>query len=128
MKKFTLNTPKPKWLLWLTIVLFMPFLAMAQNGAIVTGTIVNEGGEPLQGVTVKATSQDQKDNFTTATNENGVFVFRQLTVGGVYTFTTSYVEYEQNSVRSFTVKQGNNSILIKLQPSNNSLSQVVVIG
>ena len=36
--------------------------------------------------------------------------------------------YATYNLKAFAVKQGSNSILIKLNPSNNSLNEVVVIG
>lgn len=128
MKKITFKKPWLQWLLWLALIFLMKVPSLAQNSAVVTGTIVSPNGELLQGATIKAGTKNQKDNFTTATNEKGVFVLRQLKAGSTYTFTASYVGYEENTVNSFQVKPGNNSILIKLQPSKNSLDQVVVIG
>lgn len=128
MKKITFKTWKPKWLLWLALILLIKLPSTAQNSAVVTGTIVNANGEPLQGATIRAAGKAQKDNFTTVANEKGVFVLRQLKSGSVYTLTASYVGYEENIVSSFAVKPGNNSVSIRLQPSNNSLNQVVVIG
>ncbi|MEJ7676684.1 MAG: TonB-dependent receptor plug domain-containing protein [Segetibacter sp.] len=128
MKKITFKTMKLKWLLWLALILLMKLPSVAQNSAAVTGSIVSPNGELLQGATIKVSSKNKKDNFTTVTNEKGVFALRQLKPGAIYTFTASYVGYEENIINSFTPKAGNNSILIKLQPSNNSINQVVVIG
>src|SRR4051795_6684230 len=103
MKKTTLKTLKLKWLLWLALIFLVKLPVRAQ---IVTGKILAENQEQLQGATVRADSRDQKDNFTSMTNEKGVFVFRQLRPGVAYKFTASYVGYEENTISSFTVKQG----------------------
>jgi TonB-linked SusC/RagA family outer membrane protein len=101
--------------------------ASAQNTAAVTGTVMNENGEMLQGVTVKA-SNNAKENYTTITNEKGLFSFSQLKSGESYTFTASYIGYE-DAVNNVTVNaSGNNSVLIRLKPANNALNEVVVIG
>ena len=128
MKSITFKISNLKQLLWLALIFLFTLPLKAQNNAVVTGTVISENGDLLQGVTVKAISENEKESYTALTNDKGVFVFRQLTVGGEYNFTASYVGYDDNAVRSFKVKSGNNSILIKLQPSNNSLEQVVVIG
>ncbi len=127
MKSITFKISNLKQLLWLALIFLFTLPLKAQNNAVVTGTVISENGDLLQGVTVKAISENEKESYTALTNDKGVFVFRQLTVGGEYNFTASYVGYDDNAVRSFKVKSGNNSILIKLQPSNNSLEQVVVI-
>lgn len=128
MKSMTFKTSRLRLLLWPALIFLCVLSAKAQNTAIVTGTVISENGDFLQGVTVKAVNQKQNESYTALTNEKGVFIFRQLTVGASYDFTASYVGYQENTISSFTVKQGNNSILIKLQPSNNSLDQIVVIG
>lgn len=128
MKKITFKARSLQWLLWFAFILLIKLPSLAQNSAVVTGTIANANGELLQGATVEVTGKNQKDNFTTVTNEKGVFVLRQLRSGAAYAVTVSYVGYEENTINSFTAKAGNNSLFIKLQPSNNAINQVVVIG
>lgn len=108
--------------------LFLCMHLAAQNTAPVTGTVMNENGEMLFGVTVNATSFNPKESFTTTTNEKGLFTFSKLQTGVSYTLTASYVGYD-NAVSNVMVNaSSNNSVLIRLQPSNNSLNEVVVIG
>ncbi|MBV9961044.1 MAG: SusC/RagA family TonB-linked outer membrane protein [Parafilimonas sp.] len=119
-----------KKVFWLPCVLLLIGLnASAQNTATVTGTVMNEKGELLPGVTVKATGAGSKESFTTATNDKGLFVFSKLKEGTNYTLTASYVGYDNNNSTVVSATQGgNNSVLIRLQPSNNALNEVVVIG
>ncbi|MGI8950785.1 MAG: SusC/RagA family TonB-linked outer membrane protein [Chitinophagaceae bacterium] len=129
MKILTAKNRKSIWILCFLCFFSTQFRVTAQQeSGIVTGTVVSEKGELLTGVTLKATNTNTKENFTTITNEKGIFVFRKMRIGSNYTITASYVGYETNIVQSFNVKDANNSILIKLNPSSNSLDQVVVIG
>ena len=103
--------------------------ASAQNTTTVTGTVMNENGELLSGVTVKATDQGSNESFTSTTNEKGLFSFSKLKVGTSYTLSASYVGYDVNTSTVISPMQnGSNSVLIRLQPSNNALNEVVVIG
>lgn len=116
---------------WLYILLFVliRFSASAQESmASLTGTVLNEKGDAMPGVTVLAANTSGNERFTTLTNEHGLFTFQQLKVGRTYSFTCSYVGYENNVVSSFTIKNGSNSLLVKLTATNNLLDQVVVIG
>jgi TonB-linked SusC/RagA family outer membrane protein len=114
---------------WLLAILFACTIsATAQNTAIVTGTVMNENGELLQGVTVNATSTQTKESFTEVTNEKGLFTFSKLSAGRTYTLTASYVGYDNNVTTVSPGESGSNSVLIRLQPSNNALNEVVVIG
>src|SRR3982751_483946 len=125
----TAKNQKSRWLFWFLFLLLTQLKVAAQNDeAVVTGTVVNEKAELLTGVTVSATSADSKENYTALTNEKGAFTFGRMKVGKTYNFTASYIGYEVNTLKSFSVKSGSNSILIKLQPSDNTLNQVVVIG
>ncbi|HEY2726345.1 MAG TPA: carboxypeptidase-like regulatory domain-containing protein, partial [Parafilimonas sp.] len=89
MKKITLLRKRMFWLPCMLLLLVMS--ASAQNTATVTGTVMNENGELLVGVTVKATAAATKENFTTVTNDKGLFVFSKLKEGVSYTLTASYI-------------------------------------
>ncbi len=122
--------PAYKWLFWLTWLLLpaLPTIAQNNNG-VVTGTVISEQGEMLSGVSVTATNVDKKTEVhSTATDEKGVFTFNRLTVGATYSFEASYIGFETNYIQKFSVKEGNNSVLIKLTQSKKSLDEVVVIG
>src|SRR4051812_4893516 len=100
----------------------------AQGTTVVTGTVANDKGDMLSGVTVNAANTGTKESYTTVTNEKGIFSFSRMKASTTYTFTASYIGYETATVKSFSVKQGSNSLLIRLEPSDNSLNQIVVIG
>ncbi len=125
--KITLLQKKMHWLLCFALLVVIQ--ASAQNSAIVTGTVISENGELLPGVTVNATAMGTNENFTTVTNEKGLFSFPGLKVGTNYSLSASYVGYQVNDPISILPNQvGNSSVLIRLQPTSNSLNEVVVIG
>ena len=113
----------------LSALLFLISTISFGQTSAVTGTVMNENGELLTGVTVKAINIQSKESFSTVTNEKGLFSFPGLKVGNSYSLHASYIGYEMNGESTISPTQnGNNSVLIRLQPSNNALNEVVVIG
>lgn len=112
---------------WLMTFLFCCLTSWAQQTALVTGTVINEKNEALQGVTVIVSSVNGKENYTGVTDEKGIFGFKRLQAGSSYNFSITYIGYEPGSVKKYQVKQGeNNSLLIKLNAISSSLDEVVV--
>lgn len=107
--------------------LMMTFPAFAQQNAVVTGTVVTEKGEPINGVQVSASQTGSKESVSTSTNEKGIFVFKQLTGDVSYQFIFSYVGYEKQQLSNFKVLPGKkNTLFIKMAEHNKLLDQVVV--
>lgn len=126
MKKII--TQKPYRLLCCCLLL-MNFCLHAQQNTIVSGTVRSESGELLSGVTVTAKNANSKESFKTITNEKGVFTFTGLKPESAYNLIASYVGYDSSVNNSFTVTTGgNNNLVFRLNPSNNPLNEVVVIG
>src|SRR4051812_35229591 len=95
-----LKSRRPKWLLFFFCMMLMQLYGAAQEQAAVTGTVTGDNDELLEGVTVKASSTGSRESYTTVTNARGVFTFQRLKVGSAYTFTVSYIGYDQATVRS----------------------------
>ena len=119
---------KQRWLLLLLLMLLQVAVRAQEGEALLTGTVLNEKGDALPGVTILASRTSGNETVTAITNEKGMFTFQRLKVGSTYSFTSSYVGYETNVVAAFTVKTGSNSLLVKMASSSNTLDQVVVIG
>lgn len=107
-----------RWLLGIFLaMLLMPVPAFAQNLRTVTGTVIDETGEPLLGATVRVTGE----TIGTATDLDGRFTLkipqsaRQLTV--------SYVGYD-----NLTVDITSDAMTITMKPNSELLDEVVVIG
>jgi TonB-linked SusC/RagA family outer membrane protein len=130
MKNWTAITLRPRLVLWLVFIFIVhPFAFAQDNEGTVTGTVISQNGDILSGVSVTArNASDNDESFNAMTNEKGVFVFHRLKIGNIYDFVVSYVGYETNTINGYSVKEKNNSILIKLTQTDQSLEQVVVIG
>ncbi|MBK1438848.1 TonB-dependent receptor [Parapedobacter sp. ISTM3] len=115
---------------WVTILaLFATISASAQNGGQVRGTVMDNSGMPLSGVTVAALGADGTQAATTATNTDGMFVLQGLQTGANYTIRFSLIGYEVHEMADFTVRPGdNNSILVRMAEQTSALDEVVVIG
>src|SRR5829696_211484 len=80
-------------------------LCAQQTTAVVTGTVTNDKGDLMAGVSVNAANPASKEDYNTVTNERGIFTFSTMKLGSSYTFTATYVGYEPGVIRNFTVKQ-----------------------
>jgi TonB-linked SusC/RagA family outer membrane protein len=88
-----------------------------QSGKTVVGTVVDENGEPMMGVTVM---KGQK--AVAVTDLDGKFTVNEIAANDVLTFT--YVGYRD--VKESVGTRG--TINVKMQPNEESLNEVVVIG
>ncbi|PRY21927.1 TonB-linked SusC/RagA family outer membrane protein [Spirosoma oryzae] len=120
----------PVWLL----LLLLSAPAMAQSTARMRGTVLDETGQPLVGVTVlideeRGTAAGQSAARGTTSDAKGLFAFDNLRAGGRYTVTASYIGYEKQTTPNFLINAGdNNSLLIRMKPEQRTLNDVVVIG
>ncbi len=88
------------------LVLLMTLQGFARNSGVeVTGTVMSDKGDLLAGVTVEARRIGSNEKFTTLTNEKGIFVFKNLIPGNKYDFSFSFVGYEGNNFKAYTVKE-----------------------
>lgn len=122
--------PGKRWLVAsLCALLLLPCLTWAQGlQAEVRGSVFNDKGDPLNGVSVLAENEAAHQKYTTTTDSNGVFVFTQLTAGLKYNFIFSFVGYKSDTYKGFMVEQQGrkNSLLMRLQENDKQLDQVVV--
>ena len=96
--------------------------AMGQVGSV-SGKIVNENKEPLEGVTVKI----DKTEINTITNSEGVFQFKSVPVGK-YTLLVTYVGKATLSREIDVIVNATLSVPLELNEQQNSLNEVVVKG
>ncbi|GAA4777797.1 TonB-dependent receptor [Olivibacter ginsenosidimutans] len=103
--------------------------AWGQEGAQVRGTVLDDKGSPLEGVTVSAQQKGGVTSQTTLTDKQGLFVLKGLKIGDVYDVHFSRVGYEPYQEKNFIVRSGEqNSMLIRLTLSTDVLDEVVVVG
>ena len=106
------------WLLGLILlILLIPVSAYAQNQRTVTGTVIDETGEPLIGASVKVVGEP----IGAATDLDGHYTLKVPTTAKQLTF--SYVGYE-----NLTVDITSDVMDVTLKPNNEVLDEVVVIG
>ncbi len=116
-----------------SLILILTFIgkqsvAQVTKNADLTGKVLTEKGEVLQGATVSAQNSVTKTIAYSVTDDNGNFLFRKLLVGNKYNFTFTFLGYEAGTIKNLTVKEGNqnNSVSIRLNEKNAVLGQVVV--
>lgn len=126
------RTNRKKTIIWslLFMLIFIGERSFSQTGttADITGTVLNEKGEALQGGTVAARNKATNTTLYSVTDDNGVFNFRKAAMGSKYDFSFDFLGYEAGEIRAFEVspdKQKNN-ITIRLKEKNAVLGQVVV--
>lgn len=106
------------WLLGLILsILLIPVSAYAQNQRTVTGTVMDETGEPLIGASVKVVGEP----IGAATDLDGRYTVKVPAKAKQLRF--SYVGYE-----NLTVDITSDVIDVTLKPNNEVLDEVVVIG
>lgn len=107
-----------RWLLGIILsILLIPVPAHAQNQRTVTGTVIDETGEPLIGASVFVTGE----SIGTVTDLNGRYTL--VIPAAARQLTFSYVLY-----KTLTVDITSDVIDAALKPDNETLAEVVVIG
>ncbi|HKO79908.1 MAG TPA: SusC/RagA family TonB-linked outer membrane protein, partial [Chitinophagaceae bacterium] len=86
---------------------------------VVKGTVANQGGEPLQGVTV----QSKANGKATTTHQDGSF---QLEVPPNSVLTVSHVGFIAKDIKVGTTDQSN--LVLELIANKNEMEQVIVVG
>ncbi|MDE6610596.1 MAG: carboxypeptidase-like regulatory domain-containing protein, partial [Muribaculaceae bacterium] len=118
MDKAIGNAEIRRWILGMILsILLIPVSAYAQTQRTVTGTVLDETGEPLIGATVKV----EGTTLGTSTDFDGHFSLNIPESAKQLTF--SYVGYINQ-----TVEITSDVIDVTLQPNSEILDEVVVIG
>lgn len=112
-------------------ILFCFRIDAQQSGSTVevTGTVMNDKGDLLEGVTVQAKSISSPSTLILSgvTDEKGMFVIKQILPGGKYDFEFTIVGHEIGYYKGFVAKfDEKNSILIRMVQSSKELNEVVV--
>ena len=104
--------------------------AQAQNTtASMTGTVVDENGDPLPGTNVLAVHQPTGTRYGVATGGNGQFSIRGMRVGGPYTVTASFVGYQEIRRTGIQLQlDQTREINFQLQEQTAEMEEVEVIG
>ncbi|SDE14488.1 SusC/RagA family TonB-linked outer membrane protein [Pedobacter soli] len=95
----------------------VPATELNNRFATINGTVTDEKGQPLPGVSV----YDKQTKKTTSTDGNGKF---SIEANNGATLVFSFVGFDTQEV----IVSGNKTINIKLKESSNTLNEVVAIG
>lgn len=104
---------------FLTFCILMTHLAVfAQNGISVSGTVIDEGGQPLPGasIIIKGTTTGTQTDF------DGLYVLNDVPSDG--TLVISYIGYSSQEI----LVNGQSTIDISLSEDSQTLDEVVVVG
>jgi len=103
------------------------FAQEVSNKSGISGTVSSEKGDFLTGATVKAVNTVTNSIAFSVTDDNGGFLFRNLTAGK-YDLTVTFLGYEHAIQEGVIVDQNaqKNSYSIKMKEKNAVLGQVVV--
>lgn len=99
-----------------------------QNTASVKGTVKDDNGNPLVGVSVRAVNSSTSSVAGTQTDPLGVFNFQRLQAGS-YSFTFSMIGVESRNMGGYSLKGGETTTInVTMSDSSQSLDQVTVVG
>ncbi len=102
--------------------------AQSQTGEVV-GTVIDNNGAPVPLASVMAKNNSSGFTTGTTTDSTGHFTFRNLPLGGPYTFTITAVNFLGQDLTGYTIKSGSRiSLSASLEPSVVNLKEVVVTG
>ncbi|PRD52749.1 SusC/RagA family TonB-linked outer membrane protein [Sphingobacterium gobiense] len=111
------------------LLLMIPLTSIAQQAAVIRGTVMDSRGQPLAGVTVETVDSVKNQRFQASTNANGIFFLGGLSSDRSYDVLFSRLGYERYVERRFLVRAGdNNSLLVRMSAGSEKVDEVVVVG
>ncbi|PEN09300.1 hypothetical protein CRI93_00795 [Longimonas halophila] len=97
--------------------------------ASISGTVVDEEGEPLPGANVIAVHEPSGTQYGASSQSNGRYNLRGLRVGGPYTVTASFVGYRPLEETDINLQLGQDLTLnFDMVPESAELEEVRVVG
>jgi TonB-linked SusC/RagA family outer membrane protein len=112
----------------LVLLLLVSSVGFAQERVPkISGIVVAENGEALNGVSVLLKSSSGKENKSAMTNEKGIFQFLNLQPNAKYNLAFSYIGYNDTTIREFELKSNEeNSLMVRMRKTMASMNEVVV--
>ncbi|RAJ02280.1 TonB-linked SusC/RagA family outer membrane protein [Chitinophaga skermanii] len=127
MQKTTWLKPILHWLLFFLCFVVTPMSLMAQSNTVVlSGTVTNEKGEYLPGVTVMVQVEGKK--FGAATGGDGKYSIGKLPANATAQIIFTFLGYETKTVEGFPIKNENVTLSTQLKENDKHLSELVVVG
>lgn len=116
-------------LLYLTPILLLPAVLAAQGvtTSAISGTVVDQNGEPLPGATVQAVHEPSGTRYGTSTQSDGRYNLRGLRVGGPYTVRVTFIGFEEYIEEDIQLNLGvTANVNISLRETGTELGEVSV--
>jgi hypothetical protein len=121
----------PRWLaVFCLFVCLSAGTAWAQGTtSAITGTVVDETGEPMPGVNVIATHQPTGTRYGSATNQNGRYTILNMRVGGPYTVRATFVGYQTVERTGINLElDEKRAIDFEMRPRTEELDEIEVVA
>ncbi|MEO6915980.1 MAG: TonB-dependent receptor [Chitinophagaceae bacterium] len=115
----------------LLLLMSISFKAHAQTNGTVTGVVRDKAGTIIPEVTITAINEsDSALQKGTITNSMGIFTFNQLVAGTKYRFRVSHIGFQEQVIRNYAVKAGENTqMMISLTAATSAaMDEVIVVG
>jgi len=94
-----------------------------------SGTVVDEKGQTLPGVTILAIHTPTGTNYSTVSRADGRYNLANLRVGGPYVIKFSFLGYNPYTEQNVTLTLGQDfKLSVKLDPTNTQLQEVKITG
>lgn len=111
------------------ILLCMAPRIWAQNRGQLSGTVVDDRGEKLEGVTIRFSDGRGEIAGQVSSTSDGTFVYNNLIRGVTYDVSASLLGFTMLEPQQIRMKEeGTNSILIRLVAASTEVDEVVVVG
>ncbi|HMQ49605.1 MAG TPA: carboxypeptidase regulatory-like domain-containing protein [Saprospiraceae bacterium] len=105
---------------------YLPLSAQVTT-ATLSGIVVDESNNPLDGANVVAVHEPSGSQYGTTTREDGRFTLPNLRVGGPYKVTASYVGYQDGGVGDITLALAQKlNVSITLESGALELDEIIV--
>lgn len=125
LKRFILTRLNPL----LGLILVICCEVNAQNTNEINGLVNNANGNPVANASVMVRNATSKFSAGTTTDSSGNFHFKNLPLGGPYSFEISAISHESQTLSGYILKKGDIlSLLVTLKEIQNVMNEVIVVG
>ncbi|VTP91918.1 TonB-dependent receptor [Sphingobacterium daejeonense] len=113
----------------LLLLFCLPIAGFSQSTeATITGRITDSDGA-LNGTTITVRNESTGFSQKTVTNQNGIFTFQQLPLGGPYTVTANHLGYHEQKQTDYKLNYGDEiTVNLELTNESNNIDEVVIQG
>ncbi|TWR25711.1 TonB-dependent receptor [Mucilaginibacter pallidiroseus] len=111
----------------LLVIFMMTSAAYAQiTTAVISGKVVDQKGASMPGVTISLLNTSTGTRYGTQTNADGRYSVNNISAGGPYTISASFIGYKKDEHTDVTLSLGNATFNFMLSDETTSLKEVRV--